>query len=261
MTIDTEHGLYRATHEFADPAGPRTRRNRRARWITIAVAAVLAPIAVAVAVTREGGMNTVRLHVAGGSNDADTWSALPDATSRPRTRPLVVSTDAGVLMWGGSELTGDGYAVSDGAYLDAATRVWRRLPNAPLADGGGDAVGVWTGTEVVVLNSHGGTAKAAAFNPTTFTWRALPDPPLDVVDALRTRILDIDGSIVVFEGGATIDRTHACDSTKPPEAGESELRHPFGSACPSRVDGRQGRPRGVRDAGGNPVRSASSDHV
>jgi len=69
---------------------------------------------------------------------------------------------------------------------------WRLLPAAPVPKG--HYVGVWTGTEFIIdgANSSGGVL-AAAYNPTSNTWRALPpsDYPVRTVQ---------DGQHVAWDG-------------------------------------------------------------
>jgi hypothetical protein len=128
------------------------------------------------------------------------WMTLPDAPISPRAQGLVVSTGDGLFVWGGY----DSDDKSDGAYLDMTTATWRKLPGAPLAGDRGDAIGVWTGREVVVLNGVNG-ARAAAFDPVAFKWRELPDPPLANAANAMNRAFFVDGAVIVIgvatEGG------------------------------------------------------------
>lgn len=133
------------------------------------------------------------------------WDRLPDAPIGPRFQHVAVSTDAGLFVWGGYAAGG---SREDGAFYDARSSEWRQLPKAPLASGRGDAVGAWTGAEVVVVNGTDGKVKAAAFDPESFKWRELPDPPLTNAANMMTRLLSTDGGVVVIavstegEGGA-----------------------------------------------------------
>lgn len=145
----------------------------------------------------------VTLGVTNTTATADEWSRLPDNELEARSEHLVVATDGGLFVWGG-------YAgrqvLADGALFDAATGQWRTLPPAPLAADRGDAIGVWTGSEVVVINGVSGNVKSAAFDPATFTWRALSDPPVDnAANGASRAVLMGDGDIMlfsVFEDGA-----------------------------------------------------------
>ena len=133
--------------------------------------------------------------VTDGQAVADRWSLLPDHGLAERAEHLLVATDAGVLMWGGYP---PDVPTPDGAFYDVATASWRPLPAAPLALDRGDAVGVWTGTEVVVVNGVSGNVKAAAFDPVSFTWRQLFDPPVDNAANAATQIAYVDGTVLLF---------------------------------------------------------------
>ncbi|MCU1388380.1 MAG: hypothetical protein JWL72_1718, partial [Ilumatobacteraceae bacterium] len=111
---------------------------------------------------------------------ADDWSSFPAPPIEARFQNISIDTANGWFVWGGivfdstaDTLTDD---LQDGAYYDAHAGTWRILPPAPLKVVDAQ-VGraVWTGTEVVILQG-GGNVRAAAFNPTTFTWRTI-DPP------------------------------------------------------------------------------------
>lgn len=124
----------------------------------------------------------------------DQWSSLPANGLSPRFQQLAVATDTGVFEWGGYNTQ----SLSDGAYYDETQQTWQTLPAAPLAPDRGDAVGVWTGTEVVVVNGISGNVKAAAFNPTTFTWRTLGDPDVDNAANASAQVAYVDGSVLLF---------------------------------------------------------------
>ncbi|MEO8695966.1 MAG: hypothetical protein ABI658_20765 [Acidimicrobiales bacterium] len=128
-----------------------------------------------------------------GPAGSEGWTTLPDAPISKRAQGLVVSTGDGVFVWGGY----DDNNKSDGAYLDMTTSVWRKLPSAPLAGNRGDAVGVWTGREVVVLNGIN-DVHAAAFDPVAFTWRELPAPPLANAANAMNRAFFLDGAVIVI---------------------------------------------------------------
>jgi hypothetical protein len=144
----------------------------------------------------------VTLGVSSATADADAWSRLADNQLAARSEHLVVATDGGLLVWGG--FAGERPS-TDGAFYDSATGQWRTVPPAPLAPDRGDAIGVWTGTEVVVINGISGNVKSAAFNPATFTWRALSDPPVDNAANASSRAVLIGDEVVlfsIFEDGA-----------------------------------------------------------
>lgn len=144
----------------------------------------------------------VTLGVTNTTPGADTWSRWTDNQLVGRSEHLVVATDDGLLVWGGS--TGE-RTLTDGAFYDSAAGQWRAVPSAPLAPDRGDAIGVWTGTEVVVINGVSGNVKSAAFNPATFTWRALNDPPVDNAANGSSQAVMMGDVVVlfsIFEDGA-----------------------------------------------------------
>lgn len=136
----------------------------------------------------------VALDVTNTSKAPDQWSALPSSDLGARFQQLTVATDNGVFVWGG--YLDD--SLTDGAYYDVQSSKWRTLPPAPLATDRGDALGVWTGTEVVVMNGINGNVKSAAFNPATFTWRALSDPEIDNAANGTSQAAYVDGTVVLF---------------------------------------------------------------
>jgi hypothetical protein len=144
----------------------------------------------------------VTLGVTDTTADADAWSRLADNQLEGRSEHLVVATDGGLLVWGGFTAA---LPFTDGAFYDSTTEQWRTVPPAPLASDRGDAIGVWTGTEVVVINGINGNVKSAAFNPATFTWRALSDPPVDNAANATSRAMLMGNDVVlfsIFEDGA-----------------------------------------------------------
>ena len=157
-----------------------------------------------------GSISGTSLDVTNTAAAADQWSRLPDNDLTARSEHLVVGTDTGLFVWGvhdeQSKSTGAPQPkVTDGAYYDDTTRTWRTLPPAPLAASRGDALGVWTGTEVVVINGVSGNVKSAAFNPTTFRWRSLMDPPVDNAANGSSQAVFVGGKVLlfsVFEDGA-----------------------------------------------------------
>ena len=122
------------------------------------------------------------------------WERLPEAPIGPRFQHLAVSTGNGLFVWGGY---GGDSERTDGAFYDASTQSWVKAPRAPLARDRGDAIGVWTGTEVVVVNGIDGNVRAAAYQPGTNTWRELPDPPLKNSANMMSWAVFVDGAVVV----------------------------------------------------------------
>jgi hypothetical protein len=204
MTLDVEARLQRAArvldHHLDAPqlgptyVAPAARPSRRTPLVAsvVAFAAVLAVVA-AMVVTSES--TTYRTITPGQTVPAgqEGWITLPEAPISPRSQGLVVSTGDGLFVWGGH----DDDTKTDGAFLDLVTGVWRKLPGDPLAGDRGDAVGVWTGHEIVVLNGSD-VVRAAAFDPVTFEWRRLPDPPLAQAANAMNRAFVVDGAVIVI---------------------------------------------------------------
>jgi len=132
-----------------------------------------------------GGLNTdfTAAYGDGAALDpaTDTWHRLPPAPVPARGQGTAVWSGHEVLLWGGD--TGAGAEVGEGAAYDPTTNTWRALPLSPLRAKTLPA-GVWTGRFFIVIGgSAGGTLPApgpgaAAYDPSTNTWTALPDAPL-----------------------------------------------------------------------------------
>jgi hypothetical protein len=121
-----------------------------------------------------------------------TRAAFNPRTNRWRLLPAQPALDgAALVVWTGKEMIGwgggcCGEAWADGVAYNPATNTWRKLAPSPLhADQG--PVGAWTGRELIVLvdgtNPLNGTpwparfARAAAYDPSTDTWRRIAPPP------------------------------------------------------------------------------------
>lgn len=113
----------------------------------------------------------------------NTWTV---GATAPVEAPLF-----GDAFWTGQEMIviglGGGSGRSEGTDIAVAynphTDTWRQLPASPLPGARDDELAAWDGTELIV---GGGTSygkegaledDAAAYNPTTNTWRLLPDAP------------------------------------------------------------------------------------
>ena len=162
--------------------------------------------------TMEGGYTAVWAgrELLGGGLGLD--AAYNPATNR--WRPLgewrgnrngvVVWTGRQVLTWGGGCC--DDYGASGSAYTPE-TDSWERLPQAPLA--GRYTTGAWTGRELIIVGGTGRSesgnvveyralADAAAYNPSTRTWRKLPPMPEPRAGATTTWT----GTEVLVVGGS-----------------------------------------------------------
>jgi hypothetical protein len=120
----------------------------------------------------------------GYSPRANRWRNLPDS-------PLLrVHEGYGLVVWTGKQMIGwgggcCGDAFSDGVAYTPPTNSWRALPTSPLA-GAQHPLGAWTGRELVVFVSGldpdgkpwpARLARAAAYNPSTRTWRRIAPLP------------------------------------------------------------------------------------
>jgi N-acetylneuraminic acid mutarotase len=137
-----------------------------------------------------------------------TWRRLP----RPPMdgAATVVWTGREMIGWGGG-CCGDAW--SFGAAYNPATNTWRKLPVSPL-HGDQHPVGAWTGREFILLVGGNNPvndkpwpaqfATAAAYNPTTDTWRRVAPMP-----ATRDGATAVwDGRDVLVVGGANQRYVH-----------------------------------------------------
>jgi len=127
--------------------------------------------------------------------------AYEPATDRWRTFPssklLSIHDAHGLVAWTGREMIGwgggcCGDAFSDGVAYNPTTNAWRALPRSPLAGSQGP-VGAWDGRELLVFVGNtdpdgrrwpARLARAAAYEPSTNTWRRLAPAPLEITGAL-----------------------------------------------------------------------------
>jgi hypothetical protein len=114
------------------------------------------------------------------------WSVLPVSPLSARAEVASTWTGTDLFVWGGydSRPGNEFDATADGALYDPATRQWHMLPPSPLS-ARASATALWTGKEVVVLGgeptgwtqSQDWDTDAAAYNPSTNTWRRLSSLP------------------------------------------------------------------------------------
>jgi hypothetical protein len=107
-----------------------------------------------------------------------------------------------VIVWGGGCCGG---ATATGGAYTPATNTWQPLPPSPLS--ARYTTGAWTGTEVIIAGGSrpmqiaagapGIFADAAAYSPTTRTWRTLPPMP----QARHGATAVWDGTEALFIGG------------------------------------------------------------
>jgi hypothetical protein len=101
-----------------------------------------------------------------------------------RIRPSGVWTGEEVIVWGGwiGRPFGLGPPQPDGAAYDPDTGRWRLIAEAPMPPSAG-AIGVWTGTEVLIWGGVTSTGPGpwpvgAAYNPATDSWRTMARAPV-----------------------------------------------------------------------------------
>ncbi|MGZ4381532.1 MAG: Kelch repeat-containing protein [Gaiellaceae bacterium] len=138
----------------------------------------------------------------------DRWRRLPRSLPSEFALGLVVWTGREAIAWGGG-CCGD--ASSTGWAYDPATGKVRKLARSVLAPSQGP-VGAWTGRELIVFVSGfdpdgkpypASLARAAAYNPTTNTWRRIAPLP-----APRDGPAVVwDGHDVLIVGGTVTSRT------------------------------------------------------
>ena len=129
---------------------------------------------------------------------APGWTEFPHPPIDPRFQYAATATDSGIFVWGGCCADGSGSTFfTDGAYYDAATAEWRELPGAPLDLTRGDAIATWNGSEVLAINGVDG-ATAAAFDPSSFTWRSVTPPVSETITSGGSQLQPLeDGRIAL----------------------------------------------------------------
>jgi N-acetylneuraminic acid mutarotase len=133
---------------------------------------------------------------------ANHWRFLPSAPTGV-AGGLVVWTGRELISWGGG-CCGD--SSSNGAAFNPDSDSWRRLAPSPLA-ASQHALGAWTGHELIMFVSGldpdgkpiAGAARAAAYNPTTDTWRRIAPAP-----ELRANAV-WDGREILLVGGTNTE--------------------------------------------------------
>jgi Galactose oxidase, central domain/Kelch motif len=111
-----------------------------------------------------------------------------------RENAVAVSTGREVIIWGGSNGSGEFFA--DGAAYDFVSGKWRRIATAPIS-GRSRAAAAWVDNRMIVWGGTGahpgphGLADGAAYDPTTDSWHAIREAP----SAGR-----VDASAVAYHG-------------------------------------------------------------
>jgi len=142
---------------------------------------------------------------------AGRWSTMSPEPIVPGQRPgaVVIWTGRELIIWGG--LGGSArrpLLYGDGAAYDPTTNTWDTLAPSPLSPRS-YASAVWTGKELVIFGGYTfqsdligsrDTNTAAAYNPSTNTWRMLAPAPLTP----RARAMAFwTGRAVMVLGGTT----------------------------------------------------------
>ncbi|HVF74675.1 MAG TPA: kelch repeat-containing protein [Acidimicrobiales bacterium] len=169
------------------------RRPRAGRGWWAAAAAVLC-VALAAALLRSPAPVPIA---------AGTWSPMAAAPIAARSLAASVWTGTEVVVVGGQ--AGNGTMLRDAAAYNPTTNAWRVLPDSPV-DVLPGATAMWTGREVVIVNGRDTRltefpdgvyetplAGPVALDPTTGTWRRLPEPS----DWLRAAAA-VDGTLVAL---------------------------------------------------------------
>lgn len=141
----------------------------------------------------------------------DTWRRIRSGPLAGRAAHLAVWTGEEMIVWGGY-LTAAKRESYDGmgAAYNPKEDSWRTLPRGPLP-AGYDAIGAWTGREVLAMASPMGIAEEdypkfaefAAYDPNGNSWRSLPRPPH--VTWVSPPVAFLDGKLNVLSLGGTVD--------------------------------------------------------
>lgn len=141
----------------------------------------------------------------------DEWRRVAPGPLSGRSGHLAVWTGEEMIVWGGylTAFERERYD-GKGASYDPATDSWRMLPRGPLP-AGYDAMGAWTGEEVLVMVSPMGIkeddypkfAEPAAYDPSTNTWRSLARPPH--VTWVSPPVEYLEGKLNVLSLGGAVD--------------------------------------------------------
>jgi hypothetical protein len=112
----------------------------------------------------------------------NAWRTLPDPPAGEGGGSVAVWTGHQMIGWGGGCC---GEVDGDGAAYTTATNSWKLLPRSPLSPR--HTQGAWTGTEMILAGGEGGEGEhgrapvyrdAAAYDPSTRTWRRLAPMPI-----------------------------------------------------------------------------------
>jgi N-acetylneuraminic acid mutarotase len=143
--------------------------------------------------------------------ETNEWRGISAGPLTGRSGHLAVWTGAEMVVWGGHLTTSERERYDGaGAAFDPDTNQWHRLPKGPLP-AGYDAMGAWTGREVLVMATPMGNdpedypkfAQLAAYDPLSDSWRSLARPPH--IAYVSPPVAYMDGKLNVLSLGGTVD--------------------------------------------------------
>jgi hypothetical protein len=136
---------------------------------------------------------------------ADSWTLLePNDSALCTSSPVVLSLGAKLFVWGG--LTADaGAPATSGAVFEPGTGTWASVTSAGAPSPRMDAIGAWTGSEVIVWGGWRGSeclTDGAIYDPSQDRWR-----PMASNDALRCAVPGLsawgEGRLLVYASPGT----------------------------------------------------------
>ena len=167
--------------------------------------AVVASTGIAMAVAaRDGGTPLTLEGLATSAGPAGSATSAGQAMPAGQATSAEQARSAGSAMSAGSATT----AARAGTNVDLPGGRWTSIPASPIV-GRSDAVGVWTGSQLVVWGGtnptgSGDYADGAAYNPTTRRWTKLPASPLSA----RSGAASVWTGHLLFIWGGTGARDH-----------------------------------------------------
>lgn len=136
------------------------------------------------------------------------WQRIPSGPLTGRSGHLAAWTGDELVIWGGwlTAYNNERYD-GEGAAFDPDTNTWRELSKGPLP-AGYDAMGAWSGSEVIVMVSPMGIeaddypkfAHTAAYDPSSDSWRELERPPFVTNVSPPAPFLDDDLFLLSLNG-------------------------------------------------------------